>query len=150
MADMTEAKRMWSDLLTGWVDQPIPGEETQLWRKKCCAVTFYLEVKGRLTYEFVAESDEQVCVKEEFTAKDLVEAKGICDRYIGEFLETAFETWFGHKAEFTCPPTEIRIKQAFTFQESRGEHSIMGIGEDGKLYYFDGSGWRPRSMKIAA
>ena len=114
-------------------------------------MTFFLEPKGKVIYEVVGVSEGVVHFKEEFEAIGLPEAKAMAERTIGEFFSTAFEAWFGRNADSRCPIGEIRIRQISPATQNTSSvrgGCVWGVGEDGKLYYFNGYDWEPQPMKL--
>lgn len=144
--DIIAVKAMWRGLLLSW--EKVDGDDPVCWRKKCGAFDFYITKYPDKTFTFSAHRGDDVVIIDDskLQGETAEEAMKEGDTLISEIIEIGVSI---------LKTDEIRIKQAFTSLEPRSPndvstiyHSIMGVGEDGKLYYFNGREWEPRSMKI--
>ncbi len=125
------------------------GEGPAFWRKACGMFSFFISCEEPKKFAFSAHAgdDEVIVCGVQLKAANLDEAMTESDVLISEIVEIGSSVLNSNK--------EIRIKQAFSFEEPRSPidtstiyHSIMGVGEDGKLYYFNGRAWEPKSMQL--
>lgn len=147
LQDKQAVQTAWRQLLQEW--EELDEDDPPCWRKSCNMLTFFITQTDEGLFEFAAHGGDDVVIIEgqKLDAVELEEAMDESDDLIAEFVEIGASI---------LRTDEIRIKQAFVFTERVGDdpfrslpfNSIMAVGEDGRLYYFNGQEWEPRTMKL--
>lgn len=138
-------KASWGRLLRQW--ESIDEDEPHCWRKECGMFIFYITESSNGTLEFSANAGDDTLITDiTLQAPDIITAMKESDSLISEIIEMGVSV---------LKTDEIRIRQAFAFPEPRSPndvttiyHSIIGVGVDGRLYYFNGQKWEPKSMQL--
>lgn len=144
------AESAWRQLLGSW--EELDDDDPQTWRKSSSMATFFITETDGNGFDFTIQGgDDEVIIEDQrLEATELEAAMCESDNLIAEFFS------FGSAM---LKSAEIRIKQAFVLPEPGNPNSrfsdvgilvnsIMAVGEDGVLYYFNGKEWEPRSMLV--
>lgn len=144
-------QKQWAGLTADWEMIEDKDDKHVFWSKKCGLFFVYVYKTGLNDYsvEFI-NADHKLMFEQKLAATNLEAAKSEANEAISEFVARGFEMGSGFSVGMERPHNEIRIMQAFTAPSKDGSMTaIMGVGEDGILYYFNGESWEPRSMKRA-
>lgn len=140
--DKQTVQKVWRMLLQDW--RELDDDDPPTWSKSCGMLTFFITQCEEGFFEFAAHSGDDIVIIEDhkLDAVYIDEALNEGDDLIAEFVDIGASV---------LKIDEVRIKQALVVSNplrDSNSNTIMAVGEDGKLYRYNDSGWGLMPMQL--